>query len=172
MSTASHGGYWISQERLLELQRIFPNQTSQWFEEDCDWCIVVVAFPFLAPEKGTRELAKRTMKDWHPDLYESFFDEKLLEGQSYKRDNDLFAERTRDRLVVISVEKKVKDRDGNEYVQAVASMGGERKAGTLLTLFWIPKERFQRKRRHSYVIQPEDLTVDPSKYDHGAIEVV
>lgn len=51
-STASHGGYHLSPERCDEFYKQFPTfQTfagqRQWFEEDCDACAVVLAFPTL-----------------------------------------------------------------------------------------------------------------------------
>lgn len=51
VSTAGHGGIWISPERLAEMPediRTAKNYSGdpQWFEEDCDWAKVILAFPF------------------------------------------------------------------------------------------------------------------------------
>jgi hypothetical protein len=49
-TTPSHGGYHLSAERLaampaaLRALRPFSGSTG-WYEEDCDWAIVVLAFP-------------------------------------------------------------------------------------------------------------------------------
>ena len=64
-STPSHGGFELSAERLAELERrigpvkVFNADWPHWFEEDCDWAHIAVAFPeyFNADElraaKGT-----------------------------------------------------------------------------------------------------------------------
>jgi hypothetical protein len=48
-STASHGGIHLSQDRWREFRALFPTQTlwagDRWFEEDLDYCLVVLAFP-------------------------------------------------------------------------------------------------------------------------------
>jgi hypothetical protein len=49
-TTPSHGGYFLSKSRLEELTNcIGPVDTfcghPQWFEEDCDWAFVAIAFP-------------------------------------------------------------------------------------------------------------------------------
>jgi hypothetical protein len=47
-STPSHGGYHLSPERLQAMPEYLRNCSftkDQWFEEDCSWCAVVLAFP-------------------------------------------------------------------------------------------------------------------------------
>jgi len=49
VSTASHGGYWISTERrdaMPQQWRGFKTWAGgNWFEEDCDAAVVAVSFP-------------------------------------------------------------------------------------------------------------------------------
>ena len=49
VTTGSHGGIFLSEERWTELMEKFPKFQSwagkQWFEEDCDWAIVPVCWP-------------------------------------------------------------------------------------------------------------------------------
>lgn len=56
VSTASHGGFWVSDERLLEMPsaiREFPNHAGKnWFEEDCDAVLVYLAFPHLFDDRA------------------------------------------------------------------------------------------------------------------------
>lgn len=52
VSTASHGGFWLSPERLADMPAgLKDHQTfcgsPCWFEEDCDALIVTLAFPDL-----------------------------------------------------------------------------------------------------------------------------
>lgn len=48
-STAGHGGYLISDERRQQMPEPLRSwQTyagGNWYEEDCDWAVVVIAFP-------------------------------------------------------------------------------------------------------------------------------
>jgi hypothetical protein len=56
-----------------------------WYEEDCDYALVVTAFPDRFTEK-MRESAKRTLKDWRPDAYEAEYGVTLVPGESYTKD--------------------------------------------------------------------------------------
>ena len=58
VSTASHGGIWVSRELLPRIQKEMRDYakywsgSSQWFEEDCAAQCVVVSFPeFFKPEQ-------------------------------------------------------------------------------------------------------------------------
>ena len=69
--TPSHGGYWLSAERYREM----PNHLkacsvtkNQWFEEDCSWCAVVLAFPQYFDERK-RQVAKQ--------VYETYYAKKV-----------------------------------------------------------------------------------------------
>lgn len=62
--TPSHGGLWLSKARLAEmparLRAVKPFcGVDGWYEEDCDWAIVALAFPDLF-EPEHLEIAKRT----------------------------------------------------------------------------------------------------------------
>jgi hypothetical protein len=48
VSTAGHGGYWLSQARYHAMPaalrcNVYGGGT--WFEEDCEWALVAMAFP-------------------------------------------------------------------------------------------------------------------------------
>ena len=49
VSTSSHGGYKLSEERLAALPERFKGLNKfgggRFFEEDCEWAIVALAFP-------------------------------------------------------------------------------------------------------------------------------
>lgn len=50
ISTAGHGGFRLSEERYGEMPewlRPCSFTGDQFFEEDCSWCAVVLAFPHL-----------------------------------------------------------------------------------------------------------------------------
>ncbi len=71
--TASHGGYYVSPERVAEmpkpLQAFKPWAGSNWYEEDCDWSIVALAFPQFFDGDAV-PLALKTLKNYQPELYE------------------------------------------------------------------------------------------------------
>ena len=56
VSTESHGGYLLSNERRfampVHLKEVFTFAGGNWFEEDCDWAIVALAFPDLFPPEA------------------------------------------------------------------------------------------------------------------------
>lgn len=50
VSTAGHGGIWLSPERLAQFRQLFPtfvgySGAEMWLEEDCDASLAVLAFP-------------------------------------------------------------------------------------------------------------------------------
>ena len=99
--TPSHGGFLIRDRRRAEMPEPFasfvPFAGVGWYEEDCDWCIVALAFPehfqdprslgFLQDAEAFAEAAERTLRNWHPDLWEAWQGRELQPGESYKRDN-------------------------------------------------------------------------------------
>jgi hypothetical protein len=74
VGTASHGGFHLSRERSKEFRKKFPNAKlflggSTWFEEDCDWALVVEAFP----EEFKEEVVKQAIEsnnNWHKEIRE------------------------------------------------------------------------------------------------------
>ena len=50
-TTASHGGFELSRERLFEVIEAFPGWRSfaggRWLEEDCDWAVAALLWPDL-----------------------------------------------------------------------------------------------------------------------------
>lgn len=81
-STPGHGGIHLSPARQIEM----PEQLrveGGWYEEDCDWCLVAVAFSQYFTEEYQQ--AKETMRNWHPDRYEKYFGVTLKPEESYMR---------------------------------------------------------------------------------------
>ena len=73
-STPSHGGLRVSPERWAEmpaaLRRISAESRyhggERWFEEDCEWAAVAVAFP-SAFEASELESARGILRSVYPD---------------------------------------------------------------------------------------------------------
>lgn len=65
VDTPGHGGYWLSRSRNAVVRKRIPLFKTfaggPWYEEDCDWAVVVAAFPeCFKPEKV--EIAKNTIR--------------------------------------------------------------------------------------------------------------
>ena len=62
VSTASHGGVWLSSSRVTALKKLFPGFVPcagwPWLEEDCDACLAVLAWPELFPAAAVREAVR------------------------------------------------------------------------------------------------------------------
>jgi hypothetical protein len=63
--TAGHGGFKVSPSMLKKMPRKLQNPTG-WYEEDCEWCKVALAFPELFPQ-SKRDAAKSTWEKWFND---------------------------------------------------------------------------------------------------------
>lgn len=70
-STASHGGYRLSDERLKKVHPGWGHE-GRWFEEDLEWAIVALTFPEHFSERRV-ELAHKLAKEWLPDQYAEVF---------------------------------------------------------------------------------------------------
>ncbi len=79
ITTAGHGGLWVSKEKQAQMPAILrPNLDGHWYEEDCEWAKVHVAFPNL--EGGKRyEFALVALYQWNHPIYMKHFDLKTNE---------------------------------------------------------------------------------------------
>jgi hypothetical protein len=96
--TARHGGFHLSPERLaampaaLRAARTDYGPDYPWFEEDCDYSLVVMAFPeyFTPEERDTAVRSARVWSDATSDMYPGW--------KPWTIDVDRYlADRTRDR---------------------------------------------------------------------------
>ena len=77
VSTPSHGGFWLIPEVRQQMPISWLDSTfctqghAGWFEEDCDWCLVALAFPNCF-SKEHQKRAREIAKGWKPDLYAEF----------------------------------------------------------------------------------------------------
>lgn len=80
-TTAGHGGFHVAPT----LQATMPDALrlkAGWYEEDCDWARVVLAFPQYFTSTYQAQ-AKETLRAWCPKAYEQFYGIKLQPGDSY-----------------------------------------------------------------------------------------
>jgi len=65
VTTSSHGGLWLSPARQLTLPPTLASftpwtGTQEWWEEDADWAVVVLAWPNYWPEDVVRTAVEIT----------------------------------------------------------------------------------------------------------------
>jgi hypothetical protein len=108
VSTARHGGIKLDRKRNAEVPD-YMRIEGGWYEEDCSWAIAAVvhtdAFKRVVkidgkPDRLEWEYAHETLKRWMPDEYERFTGIKIMPGESYKRDEQLFKQENLDNFVV------------------------------------------------------------------------
>jgi hypothetical protein len=83
VSTASHGGVWVPSERVRDMPRelkliatyversvgFVAGVGGRWYEEDCDYSLVVLSFPELFQESMIAG-AYRAAVHWHQAIVE------------------------------------------------------------------------------------------------------
>lgn len=104
--TASHGGICLTAARFADMPTPLRAGTAHlvapsgraWFEEDCNWCIPVLAFPeaFLAEQVTQAEV---TLRHWHPNTWEDFYGRVLSESESLQKRRQIFHDRHRNDLL-------------------------------------------------------------------------
>ncbi len=76
-STPSHGGYWLSPERVAAMPKALRDFVpfggeqagpGRWFEEDADWAVVALAFPQFFPADAI-PAALKTLERYRPELH-------------------------------------------------------------------------------------------------------
>lgn len=166
VSTSSHGGYCVSSER----EAAIPAHLNQgiYYEEDCDWALLHLAFPELneAHSKDTDEIRKsveKTVRDWHPTAYEKHFGRKLKPGESYINDQRQLQHQNRNRWVVVSAFGSWHKNCPEGMVLVCATLGGKRTHGLEERWYLIPEKEYDDRtgsfvvvcRKHKRVDAPE-----------------
>ena len=70
VSTAGHGGVWLSSSRVVALKKAFPGFEPfagwPWLEEDCDACLVALMWPEVCSASAVRDAVSmvRSMVAW------------------------------------------------------------------------------------------------------------
>ncbi|HCJ73598.1 MULTISPECIES: hypothetical protein [Rhizobium/Agrobacterium group] len=120
-STASHGGFHLSVDRNVEVHPMLRSSDG-FYEEDCCWAAVAIAFPnlFTAYE---RRVAKKTLKDGEPDAWEAIFGQVLAPGESHARDLKAFELAHANEWVVVSA---LRSDHHPGMTEVIATCGGKR----------------------------------------------
>jgi hypothetical protein len=147
-STAGHGGFHV----CPTLDASMPphlRRDDGWYEEDCDWCLVVVAFPDRF-DAEMREQADRTVCNWHPEAWETHHHKQLEPGQSFVRDERCFREAHRQDYVVTSAVG-----DWHEDVPAgFVGVSARRASDNAEIRALVPADEYAAPRRFGFVVDP------------------
>lgn len=105
VSTASHGGYLVNSDAAAKMPSSLRAIGMRWhnwlaFEEDCDWCAVLLSFPQINPDHADQALS--TLKNWHPDTYTAWSGKPLAPEDSMMLREKMFKEKTRLQFVCVA----------------------------------------------------------------------
>lgn len=67
VETAGHGGLWLSGERRKQIPPNLQNHGNQWYEEDCEFNLVVCALKDEWPTPQDVPLAEIAVREWFPE---------------------------------------------------------------------------------------------------------
>ena len=113
---AGHGGFKVAAGKLKKMHPALAavGGDDGWFEEDCDWAAVAVAFPEMFTQKDV-DYALESLIRWNPDAYEGFSGVTLEQGESPVKDERVWKEAHHNSF--IAVRSSSPDADGNVSVE-------------------------------------------------------
>lgn len=147
-STASHGGFHLSEERNTLVDHRLQKHNG-WYEEDAEWAIVAMTFPDLFTNLERRS-AYQTVKDSWPDAWEPITGTTLEPGQSFEKDRRTFHQRHAEDWIVISA---IRSDHHPGIVETIATRGGVRSPSVEERRFLVPIADYD-PGRFDFVIDP------------------
>jgi hypothetical protein len=122
--------------------------------------MVVISFPSRFSEKETVD-ASGTLQNWFPDLYERHFAVRLLPGESYKRDQAVFDEENKDKLVATCAWGNWHKQVPADMVGVFATKGGSRnpeRDNSTDRYFLVPAAEYEARAHFGFVVDPSRHT--------------
>lgn len=135
-ATPSHGGFKLDEIRNAQVPEALRHPEG-WYEEDCDWAKVAVAFPALFTDREWRQADDTVRHQW-PEYWESVHGRELSPGESREKDRRLFHEAHAGDWIVVSA---VGSGDHPGMTECVATLGGLRGGGRTRT-FLVPSDEY------------------------------
>lgn len=176
--TPSHGGFRLNEKRHDDMPPALKAFNSWaggssgfwWYEEDCDWAIVALAFPqhFTAEEQGH---AHRTVRNWHPEVYEAHFKLTLAPGESNKRDERAWMARHGNSMLVLAAWGDWHEKVPKGFVGVLAGRGGRTPNGQYpaeTAYYLVPGPEYSQRGKgdqHRF-----DFVIDENR--HQRVEVI
>lgn len=153
-TTAGHGGVHVSKKRLAAMPEYLRREKG-WYEEDCEWTLVALAFPQFFQD--CLEGAIDTAKNYYPTIYEMYTGLVLQPGESRKKDEIAFYQAHKDDYLVLSASGDWHEKVPKGMVGVIACIGG-RQENSRLPLsakhFLVPEEEYQQRNRIAFAIDP------------------
>ncbi len=156
--TAGHGGVHLSPKRNAQMPDYMRSEDG-WYEEDCEWALAAAVFfdEFLADAQNHKDITRDeyynivmdTVRNWYPTAYEKFMGIEILEGESFKRDEAIFKNHTKNDYVVISALGRA---DG--LVDCTATIGGVRDFSDARN-FLVPGAEYAARGKYGFVIDTD-----------------
>ena len=137
-STAGHGGFQLSSDRNV-IVHVLLRADDGFYEEDCCWAAVAVAFPDLFTD-FEKACAERTLRDTFPEAWETINGRRLAPGESRERDRACFF---RDHAADWIVVSAIRSEHEPGFVEAVARLGGQRDRGTPSRRYLVPCDEYR-----------------------------
>ena len=163
-TTAGHGGVHLSAGRQAKVPAYMQCEGG-WYEEDCDWCIPAIVFADewnKWSKHADCEQAKSTLRNWHPAMYEQYFNVVLKPGESSQKDRYEWYKAHKHEMIVVAACGDWHENCPKGYVLVTACIGGRdpvtyQYCGPLHE-FIVPQEDYANRDNESFV-------VDVTKYE-------
>ncbi len=138
-TTAGHGGFHVSKSLYAKMPKHLTLETPgpldagkyappTWFEEDCEWALVVLAFPERFDDKMKAD-AERTVRSTYPNVWETHYGRTLGVGESRAKDVAQWQADHANELITIAAWGDWHKDVPAGMVGVVATLGGQRGDG-------------------------------------------
>ena len=134
VSTSSHGGFKLNRKRNAGVHPLW-RRAGGWYEEDCEWAIVVLTYPILFPQAVPGAVI--TAKDWFPYEYEGIYNTLVGEEESSVKRLDNFNKANANNWIVTAAYGPWKENVPQGMVGVVATLGGKPEGAK--RFFLVPK---------------------------------
>jgi hypothetical protein len=156
-SCAGHGGFHLSSTRNAQVHATWRDSKG-WYEEDCDYAIVVFTFPEYFDE-NMRKGARASLKDYNPDAYMIVTGEIINPSESYTLRKREAQRKYANSYVTVSAYGDWHSAVPKGMVGVFAARGGYNERGhwTDTKQFLVPEEEYQPG--------PIGFVVDESRFE-------
>ena len=155
VDTPSHGGYKLDARMNRKVAEAW-RQDGGWYEEDCDWAIVVITFPDLFPLDAIGP-AHDTAINWYPDAYCTVTGTPIesIAERSWKLRQRAAEIANAEKWVVVSAFGSWHKAVPEGMVGVVTSLGGKRTVGTPTRNFLVSAEEYEKAAHDWFAIDPD-----------------
>jgi hypothetical protein len=150
-SCPGHGGVHLSTTRNTSVHPAWRNADG-WYEEDCEYAIVVLSFPELFPHDVVVS-ARSSAKDWFPHQYATITGLPVAVEESYVLRKEAFEAAHANDWVVTSASGSWADGVPEGFVGVHAQVGG-RYTNNAGRRFLVPEAEYATRSQFGFVVDP------------------